>query len=255
MAYVKKRRVYKKKPMVKKVYRKRPNVKAIVRRELMKTVEKKRQVYTMIGTDQTFGQCAGNANAYWSDDITPNMVPGPNSNARIGNEISVTSAYMTLQLRQMPACTAPVKCVFYMFIPKGNYTDVPVNAVTQLWNTNNFIGTGATIYDTGSDMNIDQMNNFRIIRKFTVYVKPDQFSGQQMPVAKSIGLKFKRPLKIKWPNTSGNSQIENRIFFVGFCSAGNASAATASTLANIPITTANTGLFINYSIKWYYTDS
>jgi len=239
----------------KKKSRKTPSVKTIVRNELARRMEKKRQNYTMINLDQTMGQSAGNGNGYWSDEITPVIVPGSNSNNRLGNEIQVTSAYMTLQLRQMPAATAPIKCVFYLYTPRGYYTDIATNSVTQLWNTNNFIGGGSTIYDTGSEMNIDQLNNFRIIKKFTVYLKPDQFSGQQMPVAKSIGLKFKKPHTIRWPNNSGNSWVEGRIFLVGFCSAGNASAATGSTLNNICITTANTGVFINYNVKWYYTDA
>lgn len=229
-------------------------IKNIVKQELNKTVEKKRinTVYSIV--DYPMGQVNGNNNGYYSDDITPQMIPGTAVNQRIGNEIKITSLHMQLQLRQMSAATSPVKMVFYMIQSKGFYTGLSSQIVSQLFNTNNYIGAGTTIYDSGSDMNVDQFANFRVVKKFTVYMKPDGFSGQQMPMLRHVGLKFKTPLLVRWYSANQADFSQGRLFLIGFSSNGNASTATASTTSNVPVTAINTGQLINYNIKWYYTD-
>jgi len=252
MAYVKKRRVYKKRPYVRKA--KRTGVKKMVStivKRMMPPVEKKRISAAFSATDYTMGQVAGNANAYYAADVTPLVSQGDAVNQRAGSLISVCSLHMTLQLRQMSAATSPVKITFYLVYCRGFNT--LANIVPSLWNTNNYIGVGTQIYDTGSDMNIDNIANYRILKKFNAYLKPDQFTGQQMPLAKTVGLKFRKPLNVRY---DGNNNTVNNgsLHLVAFASNGNASTATASTLANVPVTAINTGQFINYNIKFYYTD-
>jgi len=234
--------------------KKKASIKSIIKQEMNKVQEKKRinTVYSV--TDFAIGQVNAGANGFYSDDITPQMITGVSASQRIGNEINICSLHMTLQLRQMSAGTAPVKLIFYMIQAKGFYQATSTTLVGTLFNSNNYIGTGSQIYDTGSDMNVDQIKNFRIIKKFIVNMQPDGFTGQQMPVAKTFGMKFKTPLNIRWYSANQADFSSGRIFLIGFSSNGNASTTTASTLANVPVTAINTGQFINYNIKWYYTD-
>lgn len=230
------------------------SVKKIVNSELNKRVEKKRinTVYNI--TDFPIGQVMANSSGHYAEDVTPQMIGGTGPNQRIGNDIKIISFHMALQLRQMASATAPVKLTFYLIRAKGFYNGLASQLVTQLFNSNNYIGTGSTIYDAGSDMNVDQIKNFRILKKFNVYMKPDGFTGQQMPILRTVGMKFKTPLDLRWYSGNQADFSSGRIFLLGFVSNGNASTTTASTLANVPVTGTSTGQLINYNIKWYYTD-
>lgn len=218
-------------------------------------VEKKRSNTTYANADATMGQCAGNSTAQFSSNITPVIAQGAGVSERIGSSVSLVSMYMTLQLRQMPSCTAPVNLIFYIVRAKGYNDNTSSIVVTDLFNTNNYIGVGNQIYDTGSDMNIDQFKNYTILKKLYVNLKPDQFSGQQMPTTRQIGLKFKKPLELRYKGNSSTEVAQGNLFLLGFASNGNASTSVASTLANIPISAVNTGQYINYNIKYYYTDA
>lgn len=257
MAYVKKRRVYKKRAVPRR-YKSKTGVKKIVTSMIRKhdqlRVEKKRVNVPYANTDSTMGQIAGNGNAYFASEISPLIVSGTGVDQRIGSMISLCSGHMSLQMRQMSAATAPVKMVFYVIMARGYNDNLPGDVVTSLFNTNNYIGAGTQIYDTGSEMNIDQVANYRILRRFRVNLKADQFSGQQMPVQLNVGFKFKKPIKIRYQGNLSTVINSGRLFLLGFSNNGNASTTTASTLANVPVTAVNTGQFINYNIKWYYTD-
>lgn len=243
---------------VKKPYIKKPSVKKIVKTMLKKhdeqLVEVKRINTTYNATDYSMGQVSGNAVGYFASDVTPPISTGTNISSRIGNEVKIKSLYMTLQFRQMSAATQPCKITMYLFRAKGFNQDAVSNIVESLWNSNNYIGTGTSTWDTGSDINIDQLGNYRILCKRNFYIKPDQFSGQQMVQSPTVGLKFKTPLNLRYTGTSATPVSQGRIMVVFFCNSGNASSITASNLINVPITATNTGIFLNYNIKWYFTD-
>lgn len=246
-------RVYKIRRYKKKYYGSK-SIKKIVNREIMKNVEKKHDDINLASTDYTMGQCAGNANAYFAADVTPYQIPGSNPNQHTGNSIDITSFYMQLQIRQMPAATAPARIKFYLFRCKGSNTEVASALVGNLFNYNLFAGGGNQIFDANSSMNIDYMGNYTLLKRWTCYLKADQFSGQQMPLTRSIGKRFKKPLKVQWFAQTAGAYSQGRIILVALSDCGNASAATASTLTNIPVQTANTGQLLNFSIRWYYTD-
>lgn len=255
MPYYPKKKKTMKKPK-KRVPKRRPqSITKIVQKAITKQAEKKRDDINLASADFTMGQCAGNANAYYAGDITPNQITGSNPNQHTGNEISITSFYMQLQLRQMSSATAPAKIKFYMFRMKGTNVETPSGLVANLFEDNQFAGGGNVIVDANSSMNPDYLANYQLLKRWTCYLKPDQFSGQQMPLQRSIGMKFKKPLKLQWfTQTPGNSWSHGRIILVALSDSGNASLSTASTLTNIPVQTANTGQFLNFSVRWYYTD-
>lgn len=243
----------------KKNYRKKraltlKTIKKVVNNTLNRNIEKKRINRAFAVQDFTMGQVAGNANGFFANEITPLPNVGTSITERIGTSIKITGAYMTLQLRQMSAAVSPVKLTFYIFRLKGNNDLTASDFVVQQFNTTEYISAGGSIYDTQSSMNIDYLPQSKVIKKINVYIKPDQFTGQQMPAIKTIGLKFKKPLAIKYDASTSNPTT-GRFMLIGFASNGNASTTTASTLANVPVSAINTGQFINYNIKWYYQDA
>lgn len=258
MAYLKKRNVYKKKRVVpKRKYARKPTVRGvrkIVQSVISKQVEKKHDDINLAATDYNMGQVAGNAEAFYAGDITPYQIPGSNPNQHTGSEIQITSAYLQLQLRQQSAAVAPCKVKFYLFRCKGTNTETASALVGNLFLDNQFVGGGSGIIDANSQMNSDYMGNYTMLRKWTVYMKPDQFSGQQMPVTRSIGFKFKKPLKVRWYTQTAGAYSEGRLILVALSDCGNCSTATASTLTNIPVSAVNTGQLLNFNMRWYYTD-
>jgi len=227
----------------------------IVNNVINRRLEKKRFDVLYSATDGTMGQCSGNGNAFYTGDITPAPAQGANQGQRIGNDVKITSMYMTLQLRQQSQAVAPVKCQFYIMRMKGDYSSTSTQLVQNSFIPNEYVGGGTTIYDTQSAFNPDFFSSFTILKRFRAYIKPDQITGQQMPTVLNIGAKFKKPLDLRFYGTSGTATSAGKIFIVGFASNGNASPATASTLANVAVTQAQTGQFINFAIKWYYNDA
>lgn len=257
MPYIKKKKFVKKQP--RRAPRKAPkSITRVVKKELKKLAikpEKKHDDINLASTDYTMGQCAGNANAYFAADVTPYQVPGTNPNQHIGNEITITSYYMQMQIRQMSAATAPARIKFYLIRAKGSNTETAATLVDNLFLDNQFIGGGAAIIDANSQINMDYLPNYQILKRWTTFIRPDQFSGQQMVKTMSVGQKFKRPLSLKWFSATAGAYSLGRLFLLAFPDSGNASAATASTLTNVPVTAINTGQFLNFNIRWYYTDS
>lgn len=254
--------VYKnKRKVLKKTYKKKTTTKPmanIVKREIAKvmnrTLEKKNFTITYSATDQVMGQVAGNSNGFYSADVTPTPALGSSSGGRIGNDINVTGMYMTVQLRQMSAATAPVKITWYIMRMKGDYSSTSGQVVANSFNTNDYIGGGAIIYDTQSSLNSDFFGTYTILKKFNCYIKPDQFTGQQMPCVKNIALKFRKPLNVRF-YSNGTGVCLGKIFLVALASNGNCSTVTASTITNLPVSAVNTGQFLNFSMKYYYTDA
>lgn len=222
--------------------------------KLLPPVEKKRTNITFSSNDYSIGQVAGNSNGYLAVDITPLINQGANVSDRIGNLVNVTSLHMTLQMRQMSACVSPVKIIVYLWYAKGLNDQTPGFAVNDLYNTNNYLGSGNQVIDTGSDLNIDNLGAYRMLKKYICYMKPDGFSGQQMPEARTFGLKFKTPLKLRYNGTGGTNISQGRMFLFAFSSCGNASSSVVSTVTNSCVQAINTGQLINYNIKYYYTD-
>lgn len=231
------------------------NITKIVNNILTKRLEKKRTDITYAVTDATMGQVSGSANGYYSSEVTPSPSVGTQLNQRIGNEISLTGLYMTLQLRQMSATVSPAKLTFYLMRMKGDYSSTAAQLVGNSFNANEYVGGGGIIYDTQSSFNPDFITSFTVLKKFNVYMKPDSFTGQQMPMTKTVGLKFKKPLNIRYFGSSGTTASQGKMFLVGFASSGNASTTNVCLLSNVPVTPINTGVFLNYNIKYYYTDA
>lgn len=244
------KRVYKRRNPVKN----RNSIAKVVQKVLTNNMEKKRYDVTYAATDFTMGQVAGNSTAFFASQFTPIPSLGTNAGTRVGNEIAITGMYMTVQLRQMSAATVPVKVQFYLVQFKGDYQLSPQDAVIALFNTTEYIGGGATVYDTNSSRNVDYMNTYRILKRFTMYCKGDQLSGQNIPTSKNVGLKFPKPLKVRY-FASGTGIASGRLMLFAFASNGNASTTTVSTLTNCPVTAINTGQYINYNAKFYYNDA
>lgn len=232
------------------------NIKKQIQNEVNKIVkiEKKRVNTAYATTDYSCGQVSGNAEGYFASDISPIINQNDSVDGRTGSLVTITSMYMTLQLRQMSAGQSPCLMRFYLIRARGYNDSTAQDVVQNLFNTNNFIGAGNQITDYLSDMKIDMLGNYQILKTFTVSIKPDNYTNQQMPTARIIKLKWKKGLAYRLVSNS-TAVSQGRMFLFGFSSNGNASALTSCTLANVPITAVATGQLINFNIKWYYTDA
>lgn len=237
----------------KKSYKKKSPTYSVPTKQLVK-VEKKRFNLTYSLQDSTMGQVAGNSYGYFAQDITPTPPIGTGVDDRIGSLINVTSLYLTLQMRQMSACQSPVQLVFYLIYSRGYNDSTPADVTQNLFNTNNYIGAGNQIWDYGSDINVDHLGAYRILKKFYVTMKPDSLANQQMPISRNIGLKFRKSLTVRYKGDLTTQITLGRMFLIAFASNGNASTGTTSTLSNVPVTAPLTGQYINFNIKYYYTD-
>lgn len=247
----KKRKIYRgKKTRVPK------NIRSIVKKEIVKMGAKpevKRSDLTYSTTDAVMGQCTGNANGWYGAEITPAIAQGSGVSQRVGNRVNVMSAYMTIQLRQMSGCSHPTKIKFQMYYDPTNNTDTISTIVDNLYNYNDYIG-GGVIYDYNSTRNLDYLTDMKLVRTWTSVLRADSVSSQLNLKTYGIGFKFKKPKNLSWFSTGSTNNAVGRFYLVAFADSGNCSTTTASTLSNAPVTAINTGVYINYSIKWYYTD-
>jgi len=236
----------------KKVYKKKSLTSQLNKLGITKP-EKKRIQGTLSG-DNAMGQSFGDVSGYLSYDITPQCTQGSNINNRIGNKISLTGIYFSVQLRQMINATGPVRVDLYIIKLYGD-NDVSAVDLTRLIFTKNDFISGGDVWDIYSQKNIDYAKNYQIIRRKRMYIKPDQFTGQQMPTQLTFGHKFKEPHVVRYSGTSASGFDSGRLIMMAFSSNGNASAVTASSLVGTPTIGVSTGQLLSYSIRYFFTDS
>lgn len=257
MAYTKKRPT--RKP--KKNYKNKTSNKkiaSIVKKEINKCgakPEMKRTDTTYAVVDGVVGQCVGNSNGWYGADITPALSQGNGVSQRIGNRCKIHSAYMTVQLRQMSGASHPTKLKFYLFHDKSSNTDAVSTIVDNLFNYNEYIGGGASIYDYNSTRNMDYISDLTLLRTWTSYIRADSVSSQLNLKTYSLGFKWKKPKELAFFSTASANVSTGKFFLIVMADSGNASTTTASTLTNAPVLAINTGTYINFSMKWYYTDA
>lgn len=255
MAYYKKKtsHVPRARKVVRRRFRKAPKVSFAkkVMSVIAKQGEKKHVSYSNAASPLSVGQVDGlNTAGYFALDMTPTVSTGTGAGNRIGNEISVVSANLRLQVYQQQLTFCNVKLKYQLvYIPKTNDSSITTQ-VGQIYANNGFNG----IIDYNSPRNIDYMGAFRILRTgyLTLPNDPASVSTQNMIKEGKLGFKFKKPLTVKYL-TGTNSITQGRILLIIFADSGNKNTATASTL-NVPVQGVSTGVYFNYQMDYYYTD-
>lgn len=211
--------------------------------------EKKR--YTLTALGQILGQVFYNASGYYIADITPTPAQGITNATRNGSSIKLHSSFMQMQFYGQSATTASCRIACYIIEVKGS-PDGSFGA-SSMFNYNNFVGGGATVYDYNSSLNPDLFGEYKILAKKTFKYAPDQFSGQQVVMTKKIGMRYKNH-HVRW-NGNGSTLSGGQIIMILMADTGNSSTANASTLTNIAQTAVSTGLIFNYDMVHYFYDN
>lgn len=225
------------------------------------------KVYQNSIYDQEFGQVSNDLGGYLTLDVTPTLAVGTLQQARVGVEIDWVSAHYDFQIMEQTTATSTDVQFKFMLIhdkcPENDdfNTENPNNPIELMYNRNNFIrtaGGGETdIRDYSSSRSLIHMDRFRILATKKIFMKADQIGNTNNRVRNfSMGLKFKKPMKQKYSQSTATSYIDasaGRVFLAVFCSSGNA-GSSLSTLTGIPRDVANSGYILSMNNKAYFKD-
>lgn len=237
----------------------RPKVGQILRDvSMLKTMvnaEKKRYDIAIGGTP--IGQLNGAVNSgMYVTDITPIPAQGTSSVTRNGNSIRVHSGYFRFQMWHQSATVAPVRGEILFVRVNGQSTASPNTFATQMFNLNPFVLNAGSpaIVDLNSDFNPDYFRTFKVLKRKRFYVPMDTYSG--VTVIKTFAVPFKfRKHHVRFSADGSTGIATGQILMIIRCDNGNISTTTASTLNNVPVAAANTGLFFSSNLYYYFYDN
>lgn len=252
------KRVYRRRrPMMRRSRRTRTYRRRVARRPRQRTSFEKKQ-YVAITVDNTrVAQLNGDANGYYIADSTPKPNQGFLSNERTGTKIAVCSGHYDFQIYQQSSNIGPIRGIVELFWNKGTPVTVGSTTMSQLYDGNGFVktsgGLDAGIIDYNSTRDVNYMKNWKRVCYKKFYVKGD-FQASQVQISSfRMGFRRKNPFVIRLSDTANNLTTGQFVLTVR-CDAGNW-AGGASTLTNIPISGAATGLIMNYNHSSYYFDN
>lgn len=211
--------------------------------------EKKRNLASYSGL--IIGQCNANVLGAYFADFTPNVNEGDTYGTREGSSLKMHSSFYKFNFYQNTSTTSPIKMIGYLFQVLGA-PQTASSFISNIFTPNGFTG----IVDYNSLFNPDYRGQYRILRKWNMYLRPDNFSGQTVEGDYSLGIKYNRGKghHIRF-NADTNTVIDGQIIFMIFADNGNTSGSTVSTLSNIPIKAINTGVIMNINRIDYYFDN
>lgn len=218
----------------------------------MINAEKHRQIYNSSSAN-TISQVYGNANGYWSGDVTPNVGQGTGVSQRVGGSIKWHSSHWDFQFVHQINTQAPVHIKIMLIKVNGVAQSNVSNIVQTMFNNNPFIQSG-TIWDYNSSRNQDQYKNYTILKTRIVSLAPDNYSGIPMIKNVKFGYKFKNH-HCRWAGDT-STLTEGQVIMLMFADNGNASPSTACTIVNgVPVKTVLTGIDFQYIQTHYYYDN
>lgn len=218
----------------------------------------KKRFHVTTSSAQQFGQVGGNASGHYIADITPLVPQGSGNAQRNGSSIKPHSMYAEFQMFHQPSTVAKQKIVIEVFRVLGIPLSSMTTAAGQIFNPNQFVynqnASNPYIIDLQSSRDQDYFKDFQLLARKTITLDPDQFTGQSVVKYVKLGMKFKNEFHIKY-NDDTTTPTSGQIIMTIRCDNGNANGSTASTLTGIPITSVNTGVYMNYDITYYYYDN
>lgn len=246
--------------VVKKRYIKKGNlntkqlVKDVMYLKSVLNPEKKRYLINYT-SDLAVGQVNVNAAGLYVTDITPIPAVGTGYNNRNGASIKLHSTHFAFMMKQQSSTLNKVKVRIEIWLIKGNPYASAASFPADHYLANSFI-TGASIVDYNSDPDPDDFNKARLIRTFHTAVPNDQVTQTQIKLFKG-GIKYNNGQGHHVRFDLNTTTIEQgQLIMIIFADNGNVDSTNASTLGGgVPITSANTGITMNYNITHYYYDN
>lgn len=243
--YVKRKRVYKRKPVKRNTAAFKKRVQSVI----YGSTEPK---YT---TDAITGQSVGQVNADLSghNSATPPWtwpVAGDGVSQRDGNKIRLSYAKVLYHFWGMTGMESTNKLNMYVIKQIGVN---PAFIIGQCFNSNQAQSdlNSATIYDDSIFRNPVFTKSYKIIQSKTVYMKPNPDATQPPALTTSLYI----PLNKVATFNGGTGDPQNCLYTVLITSNfGNRNTTTNSTLLGIPQNNMSTGILFNYSARLVYKD-
>jgi len=179
----------------------------------------------------------GDDGAYYSS-LSPVITGGSNSSSRVGNKVTLCSAYLQIQLRQQSSTQAPVRYRYWIMNRKINTPDDIGSAATF----NNYFLTNpfSDVRDYFSNPDMETMKQLKVVARGHGVVKGDTMGTGSQAMTAFI----KKPLKLNlvqtYDNANATTSNDNKLYIFVQCDNG--------TIAN------NTGLQMEYTCRFWYTD-
>lgn len=214
--------------------------------------EKKRISSAVTGT---LGQVDINTAGYLCLDITPSIAEGVTYQTRSGSSIKLHSLNLRYQLYAQSASINNHKLKFFLLQVKGPPVSSATTFATQILSANTFVG-GASIGDYSSEWNPDYFRQYKIIRRWSDFLKGDTVASQTEIQTRRKGHIFNRGkgLHVRYSQDSTTLTAGQLILLI-LCDNGNRHPTTVSTLTNISTTAALTGLNYDHNATFYYYDN
>jgi hypothetical protein len=208
---------------------------------LKQAINSEKKHHLVEPSSQVFAQYNNTTSGHETMELTPAIPQGTGSNQRIGNQVKLTGACMELKLTKQGNQHGTIAYkIMLVRKPDGNDT----LDIADFIEGNHFI-SGATIYDTASQRNQQQMGNFKIVKTLSGRFNQDQNTeiGDDTQIVRNftIPLKFTKDNMIRYNTGASTQSIKNRYYLV--CLASNGDQNNGS------------GIQIQQYTRWYYVDN
>lgn len=208
-----------------------------------------------LATGQVVGQVDFNSTGIRVFDLTPMMPQGSGVSDRTGNSIKLHSSYYQFQVNTQTNVNTAIKLRIEMWSNPSIVQD-SADLLARLYVANPFTG----LIDYNSARNPDHFNDYRKLYTKVVYLPADQISGQL--ATKQLAIPFRwnkgKGHHVRYTGTGSTNpltDVKSGQFFLIYLADNGNSNAVASTLTNIPVTGALTGLNVKMSFRHYYYDN
>lgn len=212
----------------------------------------KKEISVLAGAS-TVGQVNGNADGLLVLDVTPVSTQGTGDSQHSGDSIKVTTGMFNFQFSHMSALQSNMRIYVELYTVLGK-PQATSDVLNQLYKPNPFI-TGANIRDYNSVIDQDYRQQYKLIASRKVYIKSDQYSGQNLITECKMPLRFgKFGHHVKFQENSSNV-ASGQLILVIRADTGNISGSTTSTLSGVINSAVNTGVYVNKNLQYYYYDN
>lgn len=251
---VKKRKYVRKrpyrKPKVKAKAKKMPYVRRLIkseiRKEQKKTIElKRRQVLQPTGF--TLGQVNVNTSGYNTFRIEHSLPQGVGYGDRIGRSVLLTGMYIRFSIQQQSQLTIASRYRVEVWKSKTYFSN-PDNFTNEVYESDGLSG----FIDGNSTLNLLNRNLHTKIASKMCYLQSDQLSG--VATLNNYKMFIKQRQKLEW-SSSLTAPEENIFYYVVLLAYQGNKGGSASSVSLIPLTQANTGAILNFTIDSFYVDA
>jgi len=228
--------------MAKKRYVKKggPNIKNIYNDVMMLkhlvNVEKKRFDKTTV-VPLTVAQLATTGvSGQLATILSPNPAQGTSGATRVGNSIKVVSGCLDMKFSQQSGAINDMKLRWVIVCRPDNSANISAaTAIAEFYEPNPFSG----VSDYWSSRDPEYFNVFKVIKSGIIHLKQDQITSGQSIQQIKVPLKFNHHLKYNTDGSTTTTKNQFYLFVTG--SAGDIGALS--------------GAFLEYNMRWYYTDN